>query len=185
MPAPHVSLRRAAEEDAPLLASIRAEPSATRYQPLRPYSQDRLRSLVRQRAALPLDPTLDAKVQWVMLADDEPVGWITLDVTDREHAIGGVGYTVPERARGRGSARAALIELVALAFDPDGVALERVEAVVATGNVASRCVLERAGFRREGTARGLLRIGGERLDHERYGVLRDDWLIQLSGHHQG
>ncbi|MDQ3540636.1 MAG: GNAT family N-acetyltransferase, partial [Chloroflexota bacterium] len=74
MPAPHVSLRRAAEDDAGLFAAIRAEPSASRFQPLRPYPEERLRSLLRMRAALPLDPSLDAKVQWAILADDEAVG---------------------------------------------------------------------------------------------------------------
>lgn len=180
MTTPNVSLKRATEEDAPVLASIRAEPSAARYQPLRPYPVDRLQSLLRRREALALDQTLDAKVQWMILADDEPVGWSTLDVTDREHAIGSVGYTVRERARGRGIARAALLALVTLAFEPHGVALERLEAVVASGNLTSRRVLEAAGFRREGTARGLLRIGGVRLDHERYGLLRDDWQLRQS-----
>lgn len=182
MPRPAVTLRRANEQDALLFAAIREEPSATRYQPLRPYTQERLRSLLHQRAALPLDRALDAKVQWVILANDEAVGWITLDVTSREHAIGSVGYTVRERDRGRGIARAALTELVAVAFDPDGPALERLEAVVATANVASQRVLERAGFRREGTARGLLQIAGDRLDHERYGLLRNDWLMRQSRH---
>lgn len=182
MPRPAIALRRASEHDAVLLKAIREEPSAARYQPLRPYSVERLRSLLRQRAALPLDPTLDAKVQWVILADDEAVGWITLDITSREHAIGSVGYTVRERDRGRGIARAALNDLVALAFDPDGPALERLEAIAATANVASQRVLKGAGFQREGTARGLLRIGGDRLDHERYGLLRDHWLMRQSGH---
>jgi len=169
MPKTDITLRRAGEHDAALLSAIREEPSAARYQPLRPYSEERLRSLLRQRAELPLDRTLDAKVQWVILAEDDAVGWITLDVTSREHAIGSVGYTVRESARGRGIARAALVALVSLAFDLDGPALERLEAVTATANVASRRVLEGAGFHREGTARGLLRIAGDRVDHERYG----------------
>lgn len=184
MPRPAIALRRANELDADVLAAIREEPSAARYQPLRLYSVERLRSLLRQREALPLDRTLDAKVQWVILANDEAVGWITLDITSREHAIGSVGYTVRERDRGRGIARGALTKLVALAFDPDGLALERLEAVVATANVASQRVLEGSGFQREGTARGLLRIDGDRLDHERYGLLRDDWLMRQSGHDQ-
>lgn len=180
MTTPRVDLRRATEADAECLAAIRAEPSAAQYQPLRFYPEDRLRSLLRHRAELPLDRSLDGKVQWMILADDEPVGWITLDVTTREHDTGSVGYTVSEHVRGRGIARDALAQLVRIAFDPEGIALERLEAVVATGNVASQRVLTSAGFRREGTARGLLRIGGERVDHERFGLLRDDWLMRQS-----
>lgn len=180
MSAPRVDLRRATEADAELFAAIRDEPSAAHYQPLRPYTGDRLRTLLRHRAALPLDRSLDAKVQWVILADAESVGWITLDVTSREHGTGSVGYTVSEHARGRGIAREALARVVRIAFDPEGIALERLEAVVATGNVASQRVLASTGFRREGTARGLLRIRGERVDHERFGLLRDDWLVRQS-----
>lgn len=180
MSAPRVSLRRATEDDAAVFAAIRREPSAARFQPLRTYPEDRLRSLLRQRVAHPLDRCLDSKVQWAILADEKPVGWITLDVTSREHAIGSVGYTVAERARGRGIARSALAQVVGIAFDRDGVALERLEAVVATGNVASQRVLEAAGFKREGTVRGLLRVGGERLDHFRYGLLLDEWLARQS-----
>ncbi len=178
---PDVSLRRATEADAGLFAAIRTEPSASTFQPLRPYQVDRLRSLLRRRATTPLDRLLDGKVQWVILADDVPAGWITLDVTSREHGIGSVGYTVRERARGRGVARTALAQVVTLAFGPAGIGLERLEAGVATGNIASQRVLEATGFRQEGIARGLLRIGGERLDHFRYGLLLDDW--QESGHH--
>jgi RimJ/RimL family protein N-acetyltransferase len=178
-----VSLRRATEEDAAVFAAVRREPSAVRFQPLRLYSEERLRAVLRQRAARSLDRCLDGKVQWVILADGEPVGWITLDVTSREHAIGSIGYTVAERARGRGVARSALAQAVAIAFDRDGVALERLEAVVATENVASQRVLASAGFRREGLARGLLRVGGERLDHYRYGLLRDEWLRRQPGQH--
>ncbi|MDP9362932.1 MAG: GNAT family N-acetyltransferase, partial [Chloroflexota bacterium] len=53
--------------------------------------------------------------------------------------------------------------------------LGRLEAVAAVGNAASRRVLEKADFRAEGVARGLLVIGGKRVDHVRYGLLRDEW----------
>jgi ribosomal-protein-alanine N-acetyltransferase len=169
---PAVALRRATSEDAPVLIAIRTEPSASTFQPLRAYTEDQLRALLERRANLLLDHSLDGKVQWVILADDEAVGWITLDVTSREHAVASVGYTIGERFRGQGVATAALRLLVPMAFGE--VALERLEAVAATANVASRRVLEHAGFHHEGTARGLLRIRGRRVDHERYALLRSD-----------
>jgi len=180
MTTPRVDLRRATEADAELFAAIRAERSAAQYQPLRPYTEARLRTVLRHRSVLPLDRSLDAKVQWVILADNESVGSITLDVTSRDHGTGSVGYTVSEHARGRGIAREALALVVRIAFDPEHIALERLEAVVATGNFASQRVLASTGFSREGTARGLLRIRGERVDHERFGLLRDDWLMRQS-----
>ena len=169
-----VHLRRAEPADAAFLHAVRSEPSAARFQPLRPYSERRLRSLIERRGRASLDGNLDAKVQWVILADDRPAGWISLDVTSREHGIGAVGYTISESFQGRGIATSALRLVVDIAFAPRLLSLDRLEAVAAVENVASRRVLEHAGFVPEGIARGLLRIGGRRVDHVRYGLLRAD-----------
>jgi RimJ/RimL family protein N-acetyltransferase len=53
--------------------------------------------------------------------------------------------------------------------------LERLQAVAAVENVASRKVLENAGFALEGIQRQLLIIHGERVDHAMYALLRTDW----------
>ncbi len=167
-----VRIRRAEPNDASFLQAVRAEPSAARFQPLRPYSEQQLRAIFERRAMMSLDRRLDGKVQWVILADDRAAGWISLDVTSREHGIGAVGYTVSEAFQGRGIATRALRIVVDIAFAPEQVNLERLEAVAAVDNIASRRVVEKAGFAPEGTARGLLRIGRERVDHVRYGLLR-------------
>ena len=67
-------------------------------------------------------------------------------------------------------------QVIPVAFDPAGLALERLEAVAAVENVASRRVLEKNGFRFEGIARGYLIIAGARVDHARYGLLRSDMM---------
>ncbi len=167
-------LRRATAADAPCLHRIRSEASASRYQPLRPYTLARLRAMLETRASDPLDYTFEGKAQWVIAVDGACAGWVTLDVTSREHGVAAVGYTVAEAWRGRGIATAALRQVVDLALDPEGLALERLEAVAAADNLGSRKVLENAGFREEGVAHGLLVIEGKRVDHVRFGQLRDD-----------
>lgn len=154
--------------------TVRAQPGAARFQPLRPYTEALLERLIAQRSIAPLDRTLHGKVQWMILADDQPAGWISLDVTSREHDCASVGYTMSEPFQGRGTASTALRPVVAIAFAPDQLDLERLEAIVAVENVASWRVLDHTGFRREGTARSLLRINGVRVDHYRYGLLRSD-----------
>ena len=176
--APTITLRRATSADAELIQEWRTEPSASRYQPLRRLTLAELRGALAERAARSLDARLDGEVQWVVEAGGEPVGWVTLTVTSREHAVGAVGYTIGERYRGRGYATAAVRALLPLALSPTRADLWRLEAVAAVDNTASRRVLERAGFRFEGIARSYLVIGGERVDHARYALLRPEWEQQ-------
>jgi len=172
---PQVALRRARPEDAEAVWALRQEPSSRRFQPLPPLPLEAVRRKLAERAAHRLAPDLAGDVQWLILAEGEVAGWLTLDVTSREHGLAAVGYTVGERFRGCGIATAGLRALLPLAFGRDGAALARLEAVAAIDNAASRRVLERAGFRFEGIARGYLVIAGERVDHARYGLLREEW----------
>ncbi len=169
-----VSIRRATSADAPALHALRSEASARRYQPLQQVSLEALTKTLTQRASALLNATLQHKVQFVIEAEGQPAGWVTLDVTSREHGVGSIGYTVGEAFRGKGIATTAVRQVTDLAFDPNGVDLQRLEAVAAVQNSASRRVLIKAGFREEGIARGLLVIDGVRVDHVRFGLLRSD-----------
>jgi RimJ/RimL family protein N-acetyltransferase len=174
----NVSLRRASAADADFMLKVRAEPSAGLYQPLRDYSLRQLQMMLARRVSAPLDASLDSKVQWVIESDGNPAGWISLDVTSREHGIASIGYTIGESFRGHGIATQAVRLVIEIAFDPRGVALSRLEAVAAIDNAGSRRVLEKAGFREEGIAEKLLVIGGTRVDHLRFGLVRPDLLEQ-------
>lgn len=171
---PAVTLRRASQADAEMLLVWRSEPSASRFQPLQQTSLTALRAQLRQRSHVPLDGNFAGKAQWIIERRGVPAGWISLTVVDRDHGRGAIGYTIGEAYRGQGIATAAVRSLIALAFDRDGLDLARLEAVAAVDNRASQRVLERSGFTREGRALGLLVIGGQRVDHFRYGLLRDD-----------
>jgi ribosomal-protein-alanine N-acetyltransferase len=53
--------------------------------------------------------------------------------------------------------------------------LERIEARCAIDNVASRRVLEKNGFQREGHLRGYFKLRGRRIDNFLFALLRDDF----------
>lgn len=83
-----------------------------------------------------------------------------------------VGYWIGQPFVRQGFASEALSAVVQHAFEDLG--LNRVEAACMPRNRASVGVLERAGFRREGLARGYLCINGAFEDHLLFGRLRHD-----------
>jgi ribosomal-protein-alanine N-acetyltransferase len=105
--------------------------------------------------------------------DSRLMGAITLDNIRRGPSQSAqVGYWIgPEFAR-QGLMREALTAVVRHAFT--AMDLSRVEAACLPENVASRALLERAGFREEGMAEGYLQIGGRWREHVLYAILRSD-----------
>lgn len=105
-------------------------------------------------------------------ADQSLVGAITLSNVRRGVAeTGTLGYWIGKPFAGRGHATAAVRAMVAYAFED--LNLHRVEAACVPGNLASRRVLEKAGFELEGQARAYLKINGAWADHLLFGVVND------------
>lgn len=82
----------------------------------------------------------------------------------RFDGVGGaeVGFGLAPWARGKGAMSRALRLALAWAFELPDIQVVHWRAQV--GNIASRRVAERCGFRMEGTVRGLLEQRGERRD---------------------
>jgi [ribosomal protein S5]-alanine N-acetyltransferase len=109
----------------------------------------------------------------VRRSDQALMGAITLDNIRRGPAqMANVGYWIgPDYAR-QYYMLEALQELVAYSYDT--LDLSRIEAACLPENVASRGLLERAGFSHEGIAAGYLQIAGRWRDHVLYARLRED-----------
>lgn len=112
---------------------------------------------------------------FVFRADDGVLlGAITLSNIRRGVAeTGALGYWIAETHAGRGHATAAVRAVLAHAFGP--LRLHRVEAACLPSNGASRRVLAKAGFRKEGEARAYLKINGDWADHWLFGVVCDEF----------
>ena len=105
-------------------------------------------------------------------ADQSLVGAITLSNVRRGVAeVGTVGYWIGQGHAGRGYATAAVRAMLGYAFDD--LKLHRIEAACVPANIASRRVLEKAGFALEGQARAYLKINGAWADHLLFGVVND------------
>lgn len=171
-----IEVRRSRVTDAEAILAIRRHPATRRYQPLDPGTLAEQRRALAERGSLPLASDAGGKRQWIVTIDGQVAGWVTLTITERWHHSASVGYALAPAFHGRGIMPAALARVIPIAFDPVGLAVERLEAVAAVENVASRRVLEKSGFRFEGIARGYLIIAGARIDHARYGLLRSDMM---------
>jgi ribosomal-protein-alanine N-acetyltransferase len=83
-----------------------------------------------------------------------------------------LGYWVGQKFERRGYTTEAVRLVVQFAFA--NLRLHRIEAACLPENVASRRVLEKAGFLREGYARQYLMIAGEWRDHLTFALLAGD-----------
>src|SRR6478752_11786 len=81
---------------------------------------------------------------------------------------GGVAATV-----GHGLMTEAMRLVLRAAFTD--LKLHRLEANIQPGNVASKRLAERCGFRYEGFSPQYLKVGGRWCDHERWAITAGDW----------
>ncbi|MCD4524674.1 GNAT family N-acetyltransferase [Nocardioides sp. cx-173] len=105
--------------------------------------------------------------------DSAFLGWCTLARWEPAHRRATLGYILAEAAWGHGYTTEAARALLQWAFDT--LDLHRVQAEVDTRNPASARVLEKLGFRHEGTLREDCVVDGVVSDSWIYGLLRPDW----------
>jgi ribosomal-protein-alanine N-acetyltransferase len=170
---PTVSLRPASPRDAELLRQWRAETSVRRFQPLNDLPTSQLRADVASQRMSELYRGQGDKFQWIIQVDTQAAGWITLVVSNWEHGLAEVGYALSTTYQAQGLMTEALGLLIEDLFSNTN--LERIEARCATDNVASRRVLEKNGFQREGHLRGYFKLRGRRIDNYLFALLRDDF----------
>jgi len=91
-------------------------------------------------------------------------------------ARGDVGYWIGIPHQGRGIGAAAVARALEIAFGEMG--MEKVDACAFVGNEASRRVLEKNGFLREGLARKAVLKRGRWLDEWLYGITREEWVAR-------
>jgi ribosomal-protein-alanine N-acetyltransferase len=96
------------------------------------------------------------------------------DIVRGSELSGRLGYYAFVPYAGKGLMLEGLKLVIELAFRELG--LHRLEANVQTANRRSLALARALEFRREGIARGYLKIGNRWRDHERWALLKDDWL---------
>jgi RimJ/RimL family protein N-acetyltransferase len=162
-----VNLRVMEKEDLPLFAEWVNKPEVFgEYNPLRQMS--------RTEAEKMLENPLELKPFIIERKDGSKIGFIAhfyvLHVAGRQLEI---GYSLLPSERGKGYCTDAVKIMVDYLFlSRDSM---RVQATTDTRNLASQRVLEKAGFKKEGTVRKLFFIRGEWRDAYLYSILREEW----------
>lgn len=101
------------------------------------------------------------------------LGWCTFNSWDPEFRSASLGFCFNEDAWGHGYATEAAGALLAWAFDT--LDLNRVQAEADTRNAPCARVLEKLGFRLEGTLREDCIVNGDVSDSWVFGLLRREW----------
>jgi ribosomal-protein-alanine N-acetyltransferase len=135
-------------------------------EPVRP---DHFFTLHAQREALEALRTerrLGTREQFGVFVDGALAGYVSLSQIFRgAFQSCYLGYAIDAGHAGRGIATEAVRRGVEHAWQ---LGLHRVQANVATTNAASRRVVQKNGFRHEGTALRYLHIGGRWTDHDMF-----------------
>ncbi len=160
-------LRPLEEDDAQAFFAYRRLPQVGRYQSFHPSRLEEAQAFIHRQPS----------------GFGEPETWFQLAI-EREGALVGdlgvhfvgeqqveVGFTLAPTSQGQGFATEALCGLLGRLF-PDK---HRAFASVDPRNPASMAVLDRVGFRREGTLRRALWFKGEWVDDVVYGLLASEW----------
>ena len=84
-----------------------------------------------------------------------------------------IGYDIIPSERGKGYGTEAVQIMVDYLFLSKDIF--RIQAVTNVGNKASQRVLEKSGFKKEGTLRQVGYVRGERTDAYIYSILREEW----------
>jgi len=163
-----VTLHALAPDDAAFLADVINDPAVRRWlSAATPNPEAAEREWIEEVA------NSDSEVHLLVCADGEPVGIAGLNEVDPVTGAAALGYFLAEEAWGNGYATDAARTLVDHAFD--AMRLHRVYAEVLVDNAASRRVLEKVGFRHEGTKRDHWFVDGDYVDVELYGLLADEY----------
>ncbi len=132
-----------------VLWRVLQEPDLREFQDLPEVNALRFREMVAERPR-ELRPGAYGRFEWIIYADghDEPIGWLSLRVSDRTKRRGEIGYSIVRQHRKRGYATEAVTALIA---ESAGRAhIKQLRAYCVPDNDSSRTVLRKLGFVEEG-----------------------------------
>lgn len=142
-----LTLRLHSPPDLDWLLDVHSRPDVARYLLDGPWTPAEAEEALEKRVArTDLDGPAGA-LALVVEREGTPVGTVALWLTDHEHRVAEIGWTLDPRHTGRGYAREAVRAVLRLGFER--YSLHRVVAQMDARNTASARLCEAVGMRRE------------------------------------
>ena len=157
------------ESDWPFFLALQQHPDVMRF-----VAEDRSVADIREAFESRLAPWTPGSAHWLCLVVRDTASQTPLGVTGyihREDDCAEVGFLFAPSAQGKGYGFESLQALCDFAFNQGGI--RRLIATVTAGNIASRALLEKSGFRLEGELRESYFLSGR---------WQNDWLFGLLKH---
>ncbi|WP_326468848.1 GNAT family protein [Enterobacter wuhouensis] len=157
------------EQDWPFFLALQQNPEVMRF-----VADNRPVSAIRDAFDSRLAPWTPGSAHWLCLVVRDAATQTPLGVTGYiqcEEACAEVGFLFAPSAQGKGYGFESLQALCTFAFTEGKI--RRLSATVTAGNSASRRLLEKTGFQREGELRESYYLGGR---------WHNDWLFGLLKH---
>lgn len=157
------------EYDWPFFLALQQHPDVMRF-----VAEDRSVADIRDAFDSRLAPWVPGSAHWLCLVVRDTASQTPLGVTGyihREDDCAEVGFLFAPSAQGKGYGFESLQALCEFAFTQGGI--RRLTATVTAGNIPSRGLLEKTGFRLEGELRESYFLSGQ---------WHNDWLFGLLKH---
>jgi RimJ/RimL family protein N-acetyltransferase len=133
-----------------------------------------LRQLSNVEAEKMLESPLELKPFIIEKKDGTKIGFIAhFHVLHPSGSKLEIGYALVPSERGKGYCTEAIQIMVDFLFLSRETT--RIQATTDTRNLASQKVLEKTGFKKEGTLRKYMFVRGEQRDAYLYSILREEW----------
>jgi [ribosomal protein S5]-alanine N-acetyltransferase len=162
--------------NAVLLWQVLQEPDLRVYQDLPDVDRAQFVRVVGSRPTR-LIPGAAGRFEWLLHygsdGNGEPLGWISLRISESNRSVAEIGYSVVRAHRGKGIATEAVAAVIEEGFRR--AQLREIRAYCLPENLSSRAVLRRNGFEDERTlARGAT-VAGKPVDVIAHSLLRECW----------
>lgn len=156
-----------------LIHRVRQQEPMLRYNPIVKIDEEEILARMSSESADLSEFSEKENFRWFAEYEDKIVGNVALTKINRMMGFAEIGYALDEKYYGKGIGTVLVSLAIEMIFAE--TPLRKITAYVHDENIASRRLLERLGFVREGLLRDHFIINGKLANEVFYGLLKDEF----------